>query len=167
VIIYDTLNLDCHLTNREDIIMKISTKSIAAFSLILLASSYAYAASETSMNEARGLLNSVSIKNNTNKDVVYRMLSSSAANIYYGVKHGRSAKYHTKPGDRHMTFEVGVCKHLNKLTGLCVDFDSITLNNCVGGANYNADHIKSITVNSLTSCAITCDDGGSSSCIAQ
>ncbi len=147
--------------------MKLHLKSLTAVSLLLLASSSIYAASDVAANESVRSLNSISIINGTDKDVVYRFLSTSAANMYYGVKHGKSAKYHTKPGDKHTTVEIGECKHFNSLTGLCLSFDSKNIKNCVGNTYYNADKVDSITINSLSSCTVKCTDGSSSSCISE
>lgn len=147
--------------------MKIQFKIATAFSLLMLASSSIYAATETAVNDSVRSLNSISIINNTDKNVVYRFLSTSAANMYYGVKHGKTAKYHTKPGDKHTTFETGECKSFNSLTGLCLKFSSKDVKNCVGNTYYNADKVDSITINSLDSCTVKCNDGSSTSCISE
>ncbi len=146
--------------------MKLYLKSITVSALLLLASSSIYAA-DAAANESVRSLNSITIINSTDKDVVYRFLSTSAANMYYGVKHGKTAKYHTKPGDKHTTIEVGECKHFNKLTGLCLSFESKNVKNCVGNTYYNADKIDSITINALDNCSVKCTDGSSSSCISE
>lgn len=147
--------------------MKIQLKTITAISLLLLASSSICAANEVTANESTRALNTVHIINTTDKDVTYRLVSTSAANMYYGVKHGKTAKYHSKPGDKHSTFEIGECKHFNSLTGLCLSFESKDIKNCVGNTYYNANKINSITINSLSSCTVKCVDGSSSSCISE
>ncbi len=147
--------------------MKIQSKVISAISLTFLACAPSYAALEKSANELRPTLNTIEIVNNTDDDIVYRVHSSSSANMYYGVEHRNTSKYHSKPGDSKATFEVGVCQQLNNLTGFCTKFKSKSLKNCLGHTYYNADKIDSITINSLTSCTVRCNDGTSTSCVSK
>ncbi|MBX9586295.1 MAG: hypothetical protein K2X50_03465 [Gammaproteobacteria bacterium] len=147
--------------------MKIQLPIITSFSLVLLASCPVYAVHGKVNDLTRDKLNSVHIINNTNDDVVYRMLSSSAANMYYGVEHRGSSKYHAKPGDSHTTFEIGTCERFNHLTGICVKFDLKELKNCVNNVYYNANKIDSIIINSVSFCTVKCNDGTSTSCVAD
>lgn len=147
--------------------MKTQLTLVTALSLFLLSSCPIYAAHGKACNVTRDKLNSVHIINNTDSDVVYRMLSSSAANMYYGVKHRNSSKYHAKPGDSHTTFEIAACERFNNTSGICIKFDPKKLKNCVGNTYYNANEIDSITINSLSSCTVNCNDGTSTSCVSD
>lgn len=147
--------------------MKTQLATLAILSLFFVVNSPIYASAKAH-NASRGdKFNSVQIINNTDNDVVYRMLSSSTANMYYGVKHRNSAKYHAKPGDTHMTIEIGDCERFNYTSGLCTKFNSKKLRNCVGNTYYNANEVDSITINSLSSCTVNCNDGTSTSCITD
>jgi len=79
----------------------------------------------------------------------------------YAIKKGMSDVYHSGTGDQYATFDVGICKSITGDGEGCAEFDAIRP--CSNG-HYNADLIKSIVVNSLTSCTITCLDGGTTSC---
>lgn len=147
--------------------MKIQLKVISAISLTLLACAPSYAALEISANDLRPTLNTIEIVNNTDDDIVYRVHSSSPANMYYGVEHRNTSKYHSKPGDSKATFEIGVCQEFNNLTGICTKFKSRSLKNCLGNTYYNTNKIDSITINSLTSCTVRCNDGSSTSCASK
>ncbi|MDQ2994761.1 MAG: hypothetical protein M3R00_07460, partial [Pseudomonadota bacterium] len=93
----------------------------------------------------------------------YRLQSSTADGSLYGIKRGNHAKY----GDEKATFEVGICKRINKLTGLCGKAEAGTLRNCVGNLHYDAYDIKEINILASDVCVVTCRDGSSKSCIAK
>lgn len=147
--------------------MKTRLTVITALSLALLANSPIFAEQAKVKNASRDKLNSVIIVNNTDKDLAYRVLSTSAANMFYGVKHRNSSKYHAKPGDSHATFDIAECERFNNASGLCIKFDAKKLKNCVGNTFYNANEVDSITINSLSSCTVNCNDGTSTSCVSD
>ena len=145
--------------------MKKSIMTLTVLSLAFLVGSQVYAQSSTEANQPRSFFNNFTVANNTDKDIAYRVLSAAPTDIYYGIKQGKHSKYHAKFGDSKATFEVRECKRVN-LSGLCLEFGS-SKSNCVGGAHYDAYKIKGIIVNSLNSCAVTCNDGSSTSCLAK
>ena len=146
--------------------MKNSITALSVLSLALLTSSQVYAGSSTDTDQARSLVNTISIFNNTNNDIAYRVISTSLGDNLYGIKRGRNSSYNAKFGDTNATFEIGQCKSIN-FAGLCVEADASSITNCVGNTRYDAYHIKKIKINSLSSCTITCLDGSATSCIAK
>lgn len=101
----------------------------------------------------------INIVNNTGKDVAY-IMSAPGLNAIYGILSGEMSAYHPKSWDEFSTVEVGLCKLIED--DVCVEVES--LSNCVNNARYNAYHIKSIQINSITSCTVKCADGSATSC---
>lgn len=147
--------------------MKNSIMALTVLSLALLTSSQVSAGSSTVADKAKSITNTVHVANNSDKDIAYRVLSGSTSDNLYGVKRGKRDNYHAKFGDENTTFEIGECKRINSITGLCLELDASSMNNCVGGKHYDAYKIKTITINSATSCSVTCHGGGSSSCTVK
>lgn len=136
--------------------------NITVFILMLLISLPVYADSPSALrksNESKASGNPIMIYNHTNTDIAYVMLGACGGFIY-AIERGGMDLYHASTGDNYATFEVGICK--NKIGSFCYLYES--LQNCVNNVHYNADHIKTIDVNSLTSCTVTCMDGSSTSC---
>jgi hypothetical protein len=147
--------------------MKNPLSKIFAASLAVLICSPLYAKS-TSHTQTRNLItNSVSIHNKSNKDIAYRVISKEVDGTQYGIKRGKHDTYHAKFGDEDITFEVGKCTKLNKLSGICISVEGGSMANCVNNNHYDAYHIKRITITSPSSCTVTCDDGGKSSCVVK
>ena len=148
--------------------MKNSIKACAVLSLAFLISSQAYAGSSAVENKVKSMLNDISITNSTNKDVAYRVVSSSGSDNLYGIKHGKTDVYHAKTnGDKKVTFEMGECKRINSITGLCLEVDANSMKNSVSNKHYHAYLIKTIKISSINACTVTCLDGTATSCIVE
>jgi hypothetical protein len=147
--------------------MKNSILALSVLSLAFLISSQVSADSNTITNKAHSITNDVHVANNSDKDIAYRVLSSSASDNLYGIKRGKRDTYHAKYGDENTTFEIGECKRINSITGLCLEFDANSMTNCVSGIHYDAYKIRTVTINSASSCSVTCHGGGSSSCVVK
>lgn len=138
-------------------------KTILSLLLLSVLTQSAYAGSKTDFTkpqEAKGNYNPVVIYNRTGTDVAY-VMNGSYGGAVYGIRKGASDVYHSGYGDTYATFDVGICDQMDINGGPC--HQSRNIMNCSGG-HYNADYIKSITINALNSCTITCLDGGSTSC---
>lgn len=117
-------------------------------------------------NQPRGNNNPISVYNNTNTHIRYSMVTFSWDTDYV-IKRHSSDVYHTKYADEYVTIAVGECKKVewNMFAGeICMDEDRQPLQNCVDNVHYNGNLIKTIAINSLNSCIVTCLDGGSTSC---
>jgi hypothetical protein len=147
--------------------MKNSILALSALTLTLLISSQVSAHSSTITNSAHPITNDVQVANNSDKDIGYRVLSSSASDNLYGIKRGKRDTYHAKYGDENTTFEIGECMRINSITGLCLEFDANSMKNCVSGKHYDAYKIRTVTIKSASSCSIVCHGGGSSSCVVK
>lgn len=105
--------------------------------------------------------NPITIYNNTGKHIAYAMMGSYGGAVY-GIEKDMTDVYHSGIGDQYATFQVAICKNnTSRDPHGCNDLEP--LKPCSNGY-YNANLIKSIVVNSLTSCIITCLDGGLTSC---
>jgi hypothetical protein len=114
-------------------------------------------------SESRGNGNPITIYNHTKHHIVYEMSTFGMFNGTYTITRGGSDVYRSKEYDEYATFKVGYCKKVDWFFGYCED-DPSPLENCVNGEHYNADHIKTIHINSSTSCTVTCLDGSTTSC---
>lgn len=114
----------------------------------------------------RAYWNPITIKNNTPYDIAYTMHSRSyLADMRYGIKKGATDTYHSGNGDKNATMIVAVCSWMTRNGGGCSKVEPLTISNCTGGVHYNAEQIKSIQINSLKSCEVTCLDGTKTSCV--
>ncbi len=150
--------------------MKYSLKLTSSLSLLALIScSPVYAAEVIETSQPRVVLNDVKIINNTGKDIAYRIVSASSnADNLYGVKAKKRDTYHAKAtGDVNATIEVGECNRINAITGLCIEFDSSTMHNCVNEARYDLYKVKSIQIDSQNKCNVACNVGDTPSCIVK
>jgi hypothetical protein len=142
---------------------------IAAFFLVLLANASVCASAAPELingNINKASWNPITIKNNTPYDLAFRVVSRSFyGDAMYGIKKGSTDIYHSGRGDTTATLLVGVCSWMVKDGGLCTRVEPLTVANCFGGVHYNAEKIKSIQVNSLKSCVVTCLDGSKTSCV--
>jgi|SRR5688572_25187785 len=103
--------------------------------------------------------NAITLYNNTNTDIAY-LISGSYGGAVYGIKRGGNDIYHSGMGDEFASIKIGVCNGgVNR--DQCPSFGPLAV--CVDG-HYNADYIKSIQINSLSSCTVTCLDGSPTSC---
>lgn len=127
--------------------------------LLISASLPLYAGVKTAM--PKGNWNPISIYNHTKADVAYEMDGSYGGAIY-GIKAKNVDIYHSGTGDEYATFDVGACNELPNNGGACTKPDNVV--SCTGTTHYNADLIKQIDIYSVTSCKITCLDGGDASC---
>ncbi len=106
----------------------------------------------------RGNGNAITLLNNSDKDILYTMRTFSFDNIY-DIRRGGSDTYHSKNADEYVTVEIAEWtpapgdKYAHK-----------EFHNCVNLVHYNADLIKTIRINSINSCTVTCLDGGTTSC---
>jgi len=117
-------------------------------------------------NQPRGNNNPITLYNNTSTHVRYSMKTFSFSADYAIKRHSQDV-YHTKYADEYLTIEVGECKNVEwkMFTGeICRDENPQPLQNCVANSHYNGNLIKTITINSLHSCTVTCLDGGTTSC---
>ena len=138
-------------------------KIIAASFLGLLVSLPIYAGNGAELKESdsRGNGNPITIYNKTDADVAYVMETFFFDAIYY-INKGSQGVYKSKYADEYVTVDVGEPLHDNNGNIVGVDYNS--LHNCVGNVHYNGNLIRSIEINSLNSCTVTCLDGGSTSC---
>ena len=137
---------------------KIMIGFLCTFCFVCLA--FAGSKEEYNTLQGKGHWNPITIYNNTGTDIAY-VMSGIYGGVAYGIQTGMTDVYHSGTGDEFASFEVGVCKSMPTNGGPCMEHQ--TVSPCVDG-HYNADLIGSIQVNSLTSCSITCLDGGSTSC---
>ncbi|MBX9587053.1 MAG: hypothetical protein K2X50_07315 [Gammaproteobacteria bacterium] len=126
-------------------------------------------ASTAAIDTDRTPLNKVKIINNTAKDIGYIIISASTnTDLLYGVKAKKSDTYHAKAtGDVNATVKVALCGKINKVTGVCSQFVANSVKNCVGEARYDFYKVKSVKIDSLDSCIITCNDGDKASCVVN
>lgn len=146
--------------------MKSYLAFIALISLFCTASAHA----ETNVGASeRTVLNKVKIINSTSKDIGYMIISASTnADNLYAVKAKKTDTYHAKAtGDVNATIKVAACNKINKVTGICSEYNADTVMNCVSEARYDFYKVKSVNISSLNSCVITCNDGGDSSCVVR
>ncbi len=117
----------------------------------------------------RTVLNNVKIINSTAKDIGYVIISASEnSDNLYGVRAKKSDTYHAKAtGDVNATIRVAECKKINKVTGVCSEFNADSVKNCLSEARYDFYKVKSVKIASLNSCVILCNDGGSTSCLVK
>ncbi|MDQ2994077.1 MAG: hypothetical protein M3R00_03900, partial [Pseudomonadota bacterium] len=108
--------------------MKHFKANLAILTLVLLANSPLYASGNSSVHHER-VLNDVTIRNESDNDIAYR-IKSSMPDVTYGLKKGEHHKYHAKLGDDNVTIEIGICKHVVK-GGFCTE--SVSMQNAVGG----------------------------------
>jgi hypothetical protein len=146
-------------------------KNLVLFFLILFSINYsAFAENRVWVNNARSVndpnarYNSITIYNNSGKDIAYVMMGVFGGAIY-GIPSGEVDIYHSGDGDTFATFQVGICHgiHHDLFGWNCDSFELIS--NC-SSQHYNAELIKSIYIKSANpnSCSITCSDGGTNSC---
>ena len=83
--------------------MRNSLKTLSVLSLALLIGSPVYAGSNTTTEQAKSLLNTITIANNTEKDIAYRVITTSLGDNLYGIKRGRNSSYNAKYGDTNAT----------------------------------------------------------------
>lgn len=117
-------------------------------------------------NQPRGNNNPITLYNNTNTPIRYSMVTFSWGAVY-AIKRHSSDVYHSKYADEYMTIDVGECKNVawDLWAGeICTDENPQPMQNCVDNVHYNGNLIKTITINSVNSCTVTCLDGGSTSC---
>lgn len=121
------------------------------------------------LDTERTPLNKVKIINNTKKDIGYVVVSASAnSDILYGIKAHKTDTYHAKAtGDVNATVKVALCNKINKLTGVCNEYVFSSVKNCLNESRYDFYKVKSVKVNSLDDCVITCNDGGKTSCLVN
>lgn len=139
--------------------MNIRIKLLSAL-LALAVSIPVYAGFKSENPKKTGNWNAVTIFNNTGVDIAYTMMGSYGGAVY-GIKSGLADVYHSGVGDEYAYFMVGVCNHMTNNGGRC---DQAGPQQVCPNAHYNADLIKAIYINSLTSCTVTCLDGGDTSC---
>lgn len=134
-------------------------KILLGLTLSLLASTSALAGFQSKQDAALGNWNRITIYNHTNQHIAYVMSGMYGGATYYISPQGADT-YHSGYGDEYAEVKVGLC---NQSQG-----DSCTapvnLNICSGSGHYNADHIKEVHINSLSSCSIICLDGSATSC---
>lgn len=131
-------------------------------SLILLAS-FTSSASAVDMQTSTGRtpLNKVKIINNSGKNMGYVIISASDNPDYlYGIKAKNTDSYHAKAtGDVNATVKIVPCKKINKISGMCTEFDSDHVRNCVSQARYDFYKVKAVKITSQDSCSVICNDG--------
>jgi hypothetical protein len=144
-------------------------RSIFTFFLISLSAlSLSSALAQTNQAASEGtVLNKVKIINKTSKDLGYIIISASAnPDNLYGLKAKSADIYHAKAtGDANATIKITECNKINKATGICSEYKSNTATNCLNEARYDFYKVKSVKISSLKSCAVTCNDGGNTSCV--
>lgn len=114
--------------------------------------------------KAAGSSNKIMIYNDTDSDIAYVMMGTMSGAVY-GLKRGANGIYVTGSNrfggtDAYTEIDVGVCTQLNE-NGTCDAPGKLPA--CIAG-HYNAELIKEVRVTSLTSCAVTCTDGSTTSC---
>lgn len=140
--------------------------SLVLFSSLNLSSAMA---NTNEVDTDRTPLNKVKIINNTAKDLGYVIISASNnTDNLYGVKAKKSDTYHAKAtGDVNATIKIALCNKINKVTGVCSEFAANSVKNCVSEARYDFYKVKSVKIDSLDSCVITCNDGDKTSCVVN
>ena len=148
--------------------MRSNLASLSLISLFVISISSAHAETNADSTE-RTVLNKVKIFNSTPKDIGYMIISASTnGDNLYAVRAKKADTYHAKAtGDVNATIKVAACNKINKVTGICSEFNSDTVKNCVSEARYDFYKVKSVKISSLDSCTITCNDGGNSSCVVK
>ena len=146
-------------------------KYTSLLSLLILSSLYIspVLADKNDADNDRTVLNKVKIINNTSKDSGYVIISASDnTDLIYGIKAKKSDTYHAKAtGDVNATIKVAQCNKINKVTGVCNEYTANSMKNCVKESRYDFYKVKSVKINSLGSCSVTCNDGDTTSCLAS
>lgn len=140
-----------------------------SIALITSLCSFTTFANTVETSTGRTPLNKVKVINNSGKDIGYVIISASdnPDNIY-GIKSKKTDNYHAKAtGDINATVKIAPCIKINKISGMCTEFNSQNLTNCVKEARFDFYKVKSLKILSATSCTVTCDDGSDSSCIVK
>lgn len=128
--------------------------------LALLSLSTAYAGNKNNHHlKPDGSWNRIEIYNNTGQAIAYVMMGVYGG-AQYGIAAGGTDTYHSGIGDQYATFNVAACGKVDR--DACLNVTS-QLKSCTDG-HYNADLIRRIDVNSLSSCAVICNDGSTTSC---
>jgi len=134
-------------------------KILLSLSLCLIASTSALAGYQNSQDKTLGNWNRITIYNHTNQTIAY-VMSGIFGGATYAIGANGTDIYHSGLGDEYAEVKVGGCTQANK--GSCTEPVNVAI--CSGDGHYNANRIKEVHINSLTSCAITCLDGGVTSC---
>ena len=119
-----------------------------------------YAGFKSDTPKKVGNWNAITIFNNTDTDIAYTVMGAYGGAVY-GIKSGLADIYHSGVGDEYAYFMVGTCQHMTNNGGRC---DQAGPQQVCPNSHYNADLIKAIYINSLTSCTVTCLDGSDTSC---
>lgn len=136
---------------------------------IILLSSLAHTAvfaDTIQTSTGRTPLNKVKIINTTGKDMGYVILSASdnPDNIY-GIKAKKTDNYHAKAtGDTNATVKLVPCNKINKISGMCTEYNSDRFTNCLREARYDFYKVKSVKILSNNTCVVACNDGDNASC---
>lgn len=113
-----------------------------------------------------GNLNDILIFNHTDKNLAYQFLEPSIMpNFVYQIPMGESEVYHTKFSDEKMTLMIGVCTDMGHFS--CNEYDYYSFVRCTPNKKYNGNLVRSVDINSLTSCTVTCLDGTTTSCVVE
>jgi hypothetical protein len=112
----------------------------------------------------QGNLTNILIFNHTDKNIGYQVKEPSIfPDRVYQIPMGESDDYRTKFSDENMAFMVGICTDMGHFS--CNDYDLLSFVRCTPNKTYNGNLIRSIDVNTLNSCTVTCLDGGTTSCV--
>ncbi len=113
-----------------------------------------------------GNLTDIIIFNHTDKNLAYQFLEPSIfPDSVYQIPMGESEIYHTKFSDEKMTLMIGVCTDMGHFT--CSGYDYYSFVRCTPNKKYNGNLIRSIDINSLSTCTVTCLDGTATSCVVE
>ncbi len=113
-----------------------------------------------------GNLTDIIIFNHTDKNVAYQFLEPSIfPDTVYQVPMGESEIYHTKFSDEKMTLMIGICTDMGHFS--CSGYDYYSFVRCTPNKLYNGNQVRSIDINSLSSCTVTCLDGTTTSCVVD
>lgn len=113
-----------------------------------------------------GNLNNILIFNHTDKNLAYQIKEPSIfPNSVYQIPTGESDVYHTKFSDEKFTFIIGICTDMGHFT--CNEYDYYSFVRCTPNKKYNGNLVRSIDIDSLTTCSVTCLDGSTTSCVVE
>ncbi len=108
-----------------------------------------------------GNADTIKIKNNTGKNIYFRVTNENKHGYPYVLRTNKSTTYRPKGSDRDGV-KIYSDNCVARLANKCVS--SNNLRHQCSSAVYNAEQINTININALGVCEIICKDGDSTSC---